>query len=77
MDTMKDTNKNGWWRRFGRGVRTIVRVIAAAGLGLLAGYLFDPERGRSRRARLADQAQARLREGVSQVDTTAEVRRAR
>lgn len=36
-------------------------LIGAATAAVLA-YLFDPDRGRSRRARLADQAAARLRD---------------
>ncbi|HUF15028.1 MAG TPA: BON domain-containing protein [Acidimicrobiia bacterium] len=39
---------------------TLVGVVAAAAAA--AAYLFDPDRGRSRRARLSDQAVARARD---------------
>jgi len=39
---------------------TLVGVVAAAAAA--AAYLFDPDRGRSRRARLSDQAAARARD---------------
>lgn len=38
-----------------------IRFISGALVGAFVQYLYDPERGRSRRARLADQARARLR----------------
>ncbi|MPZ53417.1 MAG: BON domain-containing protein [Acidimicrobiia bacterium] len=38
-------------------------LAAAAGAGVV--YLFDPDRGRSRRARLSDQVSARTREGMA------------
>ena len=39
-----------------------IRFISGAMVGALVQYLYDPERGRSRRARLSDQARARLRD---------------
>jgi hypothetical protein len=36
------------------------KTLLAAGTGALAGYLLDPQMGRTRRARLADQAKAGL-----------------
>jgi hypothetical protein len=39
----------------------LVKVGAGAGLGVAATYLFDPDNGRSRRARLRDQVRGRLR----------------
>lgn len=46
----------------------LIGVVAAA----VAAYLFDPDRGRSRRARLADQAAARLRDAKANVKAGAE-----
>lgn len=39
----------------------IRKLIPGAAVGAAAAYLFDPDRGRSRRARLADQAGAAIR----------------
>jgi osmotically-inducible protein OsmY len=41
-----------------------LKMLAAAGVGFAAGYLFDPARGRSRRARLGDQAVSKLDKGM-------------
>lgn len=38
-----------------------VKTVAAAGAGFLAGYLLDPDMGRTRRARLSDQASSKVR----------------
>jgi osmotically-inducible protein OsmY len=59
-------------RTAGRRTKNFVKLIMAAGFGALAWHLFDPDRGRARRAQLADQAAARVREGVAQVRSTAE-----
>lgn len=48
-------------RQPGPGRFLLVGMIGA-GLGALAAYLFDPQRGRSRRARYADQAAALARD---------------
>ena len=45
------------------GAVALAGLIGAAG-GALASFLFDPARGRSRRARLADQAAATVRRAV-------------
>jgi len=49
---------------------SLIGIGAAVG-GLLA-YLFDPDRGRSRRARLSDQAAARSRDFTEKMRQTAE-----
>jgi hypothetical protein len=46
-----------------RGGSTRVSIVTGAVAGAVAVYLFDPERGRARRARLADWMGARLRRG--------------
>jgi osmotically-inducible protein OsmY len=43
-----------------------------AAVGALLAYLFDPDRGRSRRARLSDQAAARSRDLTNTMRQTAE-----
>ena len=48
------------------------RRIAWAAVGATAMYLFDPDMGRTRRARLADQIAARFRGGVREVGRKAE-----
>jgi hypothetical protein len=40
------------------------RVLIAAGLGAGLAYLFDPQMGNGRRARLRDQALSKLRGGA-------------
>ena len=42
-----------------------LKILIAGGIGFLAAYLLDPDRGRSRRARIADQAAARARKGAA------------
>lgn len=51
--------------------RFVSFLIGAATAAVVA-YLFDPDRGRSRRARLADQAGARLRDAKEAAVATAE-----
>lgn len=51
---------------------TRLKMIVAAGIGFGAAYFLDPDRGRSRRAQLADQTRARLRAGLSKVRARAE-----
>jgi osmotically-inducible protein OsmY len=41
-----------------------LKMLAAAGVGFAVGYLLDPARGRSRRARLADQAASKVDKGL-------------
>jgi osmotically-inducible protein OsmY len=43
------------------------KTMLAAGAGALAGYLLDPQLGRTRRARLADQTKAGLRDQVESI----------
>lgn len=52
-------------------MRVLFYAVAAA-MGAAVAYLFDPDRGRSRRARLADQAAARARDAAGAVKTKAE-----
>jgi hypothetical protein len=42
-------------------VRATLKLVEGAAAGAAAAYLFDPDRGRARRARLRDQVAARLR----------------
>jgi osmotically-inducible protein OsmY len=46
-------------------------LLIGAGIGAALLYLFDPERGRARRARLQDQAGARVRRARRQLEGTA------
>lgn len=46
----------------GRGLVHRLELVVAAAVGAAIAYLFDPVRGRSRRARLRDQAAARGRD---------------
>lgn len=48
-------------------MRKLLLVAAAAATGATFAYLFDPDRGRSRRARLSDQAAARARDAAETV----------
>lgn len=63
---------DGRIRAAGRRTKNFIKLVMAAGFGALAWHLFDPDRGRARRAQLADQAAARVRDGVAQVRSTAE-----
>lgn len=49
-------------RRRRGGPPGLLLALLGAATGAAAAYLLDPERGRTRRARLRDQAQARLRD---------------
>lgn len=53
-------------------MRKSMLIGIGAVLGALLSYLFDPDRGRSRRARLSDQATARGRDLSETVRKTAE-----
>jgi osmotically-inducible protein OsmY len=44
-----------------RRIRRLSTMMVGGSIGAAATYLFDPDRGRSRRARLSDQLQAQLR----------------
>jgi len=46
-----------------RGASTRLSILTGAIVGAAAAYLFDPERGRARRAMLADRVGAQLRRG--------------
>jgi hypothetical protein len=53
------------------------RSAVAAGVGAAAAYLFDPDRGRSRRARLRDQSQAFSRRKARALERQASFQRGR
>lgn len=57
-------------RREAGGGSRIVALLLGAGAGALGIFLLDPDRGRSRRARLADQASALARRGRRRLDRT-------
>lgn len=52
-------------------MRVLFYAVAAA-IGAAVAYLFDPDRGRSRRARIADQTAARARDAAGAVKAKAE-----
>lgn len=54
--------------------KSMMILAAVAAAGILT-YLFDPDRGRSRRARLADQTKAKAREAGKAVRARAEYQR--
>lgn len=54
--------------------RTLFFGMAAA-IGAAVAYLFDPDRGRSRRAKLTDQASARARDASESVKAKTEYQR--
>lgn len=53
------------------------RTIAAAGIGALLAYLFDPISGKGRRARLSDQLRSAIRKGSEAVERRARYERGR
>lgn len=53
-------------------MRRVTFFTIAAGIGAALAYLFDPDRGRSRRAKLADQSAARARDVVETAKAKAE-----
>lgn len=53
-------------------MRRLMSFVIGAVAAAVVAYLFDPDRGRSRRARLADQAAARLRDVTENVKAGAE-----
>jgi osmotically-inducible protein OsmY len=53
-------------------MRKLMSFGLAAALGAAAAYILDPDRGRSRRAKLADQAAARARDAAGTVKARAE-----
>jgi osmotically-inducible protein OsmY len=50
----------------------VLYFAAAAAIGAAIAYMFDPDRGRTRRARIADQAAARARDAADAVKAKAE-----
>lgn len=55
------------WSSSGPGTRRLRIIALAAIAGALVEYLWDPDRGRSRRAVTRDQARATIRHGVRQL----------
>lgn len=53
------------------------KTIAAAGIGALLAYLFDPVSGRGRRTRLRDQLKSAIRKGSEAVERRARYERGR
>jgi osmotically-inducible protein OsmY len=53
-------------------MRKLTSFGLAAALGAAVAYILDPDRGRSRRAKLADQAAARARDAAGTVKAKAE-----
>lgn len=53
-------------------MRKLLSFGAAAAIGAAVAYLFDPDRGRSRRARLTDQATSRTRDAAATVKAKTE-----
>ena len=56
-------------------MRKLMSLGLAAALGAAVAYMFDPDRGRSRRARLTDQASARARDAARTVKAQSEYQR--
>lgn len=56
-------------------MRVRLKMLLAAALGFLVAHFFDPDRGRSRRARLTDQAKSKVRHGASNIRSQAEYRK--
>jgi osmotically-inducible protein OsmY len=56
---------------------SLKRTAVAAGVGAAAAYLFDPDRGRGRRARLKDQSQAFKRRQARALERQASFQRGR
>jgi osmotically-inducible protein OsmY len=50
----------------------VLYFAVAAAIGAAIAYMFDPDRGRTRRARIADQAAARARDATAAVKAKAE-----
>lgn len=53
-------------------MRKTLLVIGSAAVGAGLAYLFDPDRGRSRRAQLSDQAKSQIRDATETVRAQAE-----
>lgn len=53
-------------------MRKTLLMIASAAVGAALAYLFDPDRGRSRRAQLSDQAKSQIRDATETVRARAE-----
>lgn len=53
-------------------MRRLLIIGFATAIGAAVAYLFDPDRGRNRRAKLADQAGARIRDTSETVRAKAE-----
>lgn len=56
-------------------MRKYLTLGIGAAIGVAAAYLFDPDRGRSRRAKLADQAAAKAREAGRTAKSKADYQR--
>jgi hypothetical protein len=50
-----------WWERFSLPSALVGTALVSGGAGALLSHLFDPDRGRARRARLHDRTAGRLR----------------
>lgn len=53
-------------------MRKTLLVIGSAAVGAAFAYLFDPDRGRSRRAQLSDQAKSQIRDATETVRAQAD-----
>jgi len=53
-------------------MRKTLLVIGSAAFGAALAYLFDPDRGRSRRAQLSDQAKSQIRDATEAVRSQAD-----
>lgn len=49
----------------------LIRTVSVLGIGAALAYLLDPDRGKGRRAKLADQARARARDTAEEISKKA------